>query len=161
MPEHAAFFHFRHWDDFIAKSMSATWNLPASGQSNANVDDIGCMVSAIPTVTASSVLGIVLTCEPFVVEQVLYLRKDGAMAFEACDVVRNRESRGDNILLLQTPSDGESVAKTLTHQRKESEVGPGGAGGSHRADAVTKKHAGGKRANLRSPRRDGNSHKVP
>jgi hypothetical protein len=46
MPEHAAFFHFRHWDDFIGKSISATWNLPASGQSNANAEDIGCMVSA-------------------------------------------------------------------------------------------------------------------
>lgn len=48
------------------------------------------------------------------------------MAFEACDVVKVREAEvnGKSILLEQTPHEGESVAKTLSKKRKESEVGP-------------------------------------
>jgi hypothetical protein len=55
---------------------------------------------------------------------VLYLRKDAAMAFEACELVKRREAGGESVLLIQTPRQGESVAHTLVQQRKESEVGP-------------------------------------
>eukprot|EP01032_Pedospumella_encystans_P022017 gene22017-24962_t len=93
--DHAAFFHFRHWDDFISKSISATWN-PTGTTTDAA--DLGCMV--------------------------LYLRADAAMAFEACKLVALKEKRGDQMLLTHTPYKGDSVSNTLTQQRKQSEVGP-------------------------------------
>lgn len=57
------------------------------------------------------------------------------MAFESCDVVKKRESTTGNILLVETPRSGETVAKTLIQQRKESEVGPGGEKAGERSYA--------------------------
>ena len=41
VPDHAAFFHFRHWDDFIAHGISSAWN---SAINSNDAGDIGCMV---------------------------------------------------------------------------------------------------------------------
>ena len=72
----------------------------------------------------------------------LYLRSDGAMAFEACAGVKLREGRGDQVLLIQAPRQGASVAKTLIQQRKEAEVGPPERGSS-RNKGKGKKHLRG------------------
>ena len=50
--EEAAFFHFRHWDDFISKSISTIWSKSNSNQHNQHLssvninqlDGLDCMV---------------------------------------------------------------------------------------------------------------------
>jgi hypothetical protein len=55
--------------------------------------------------------------------QVLYLRYDGAMAFEACAVVAAREKSQPNLLLEEVPRTQDSVAHALLQGRRESETG--------------------------------------
>jgi len=72
--ESAAFFHFRHWDDVISSSISTVWSKDHAESSIR--DTVKCMV--------------------------LYLRGDGALAFEACSEVIQKEKRaGSKTLLLE------------------------------------------------------------
>lgn len=76
----SAFFHFRHWDDYASLSMSTSWGTGEGSDKSLSGDElIGCMV--------------------------LYLRPDGAMAFEACSIalstVRMSLARGDRVKSLR------------------------------------------------------------
>lgn len=80
------------------------------------------------------------------------------MAFEACQLVKTREAREGNILLVQTANEGESVAKKLIQQRKEREVGPSaGSGGGERPDAERERaKAAARKRNSTKQKKQGN-----
>eukprot|EP01039_Chlorochromonas_danica_P000231 gene228-249_t len=115
--DQAAFFHFRDWIDFVAKTQSVVW--PSS-----NLED--CMV--------------------------LYLRRDQAMAYEACSHVRALESTGANLLLAKTRraiagEKSSSVSEILSLHKRKSESGANvinhsrrSKSGKHRQERKSKKH---------------------
>lgn len=57
----SAFFHFRHWDDYISSGLSTSWNMDVNSLNN----EIGCMV--------------------------LRVRPDNVLAFESCDFVLSQK----------------------------------------------------------------------